>query len=234
MSFNEQGPQHWDAPAFDGVVPGVIIGGQALSGAEAVGFDFDESGHVVPTIGGTMSWQGGFEDQKAPTSLTPLEIEIEAPLNDLESAARLQRTVALARDLGAQVYVDMWVEEEFVGDGTTTSWVLARQLPYGSTGVTFAQRPAKAFVDTYPNRTSEVEWTVVHVTPTGNQVQVDDTTDATLIETGNAVASLSSLRLRYYPLRYCTVNGLSIDFVNRNEGSMEATLNEFFPVRAFS
>lgn len=234
MTLANLGPQHWTSPVFDGAVPPVIIAGEPIAALAGGSLDADDAGSTLRTLGGTHSWQGLFEDPKAPISLTTLEFPFEVDLEDMASAQTIRRLLGLARDGGAPVYVDIWEEEEWIGDGTTTTWVLARSTPYGSTSITKTLRPPLARVGTYPSRSSTTDWMVVDGTPSGNQVQVLPAADSTTITTGNAVADGDSLILRYYPLRLFNVSGLSLDFEGRNEGRISAELSEFFSVRAFS
>ena len=225
------GPLAWQMPLFgsppSGAVPPIVINGRAVEGTlRSYSAEMPEQGVVVANAGGQGIPHVLFPSAAAPATLGPWEGELEFALDSEDDAAWLMLAPGLARGGLLSVWLDAWIVDVWVGNGSRTTFGLSRSTGYGSTGVSWADRPARCFV-------GATELTMVTAAPAAGQCQLSQTADANSIVLGTAPASGAHLSLRYYPVRAATAS-LDMDLSDLNDGTVTLQVIERIPPRAYA
>jgi uncharacterized small protein (DUF1192 family) len=221
------GPQHWDQPLFGGDgVPQLVVNGHAVefpleSFTAAL---VDEQGVVVQTAGAQHVPHQLLESAAAPLSLGVWEIEVEIVMISEEIRRLIHEIAARARAHTLRVWIDRSGFDFWEGDGARTTFVLSRSTGYGSTGVSWGDRPARCWVD-------GVELDMVEGAPASGECQLSQSDDSTSIVLGAAPAAGEVVTLAYYPVLRATAE---VDESREdNGGTIALTLREYIPRRSY-
>ena len=221
------GPAQWTQAILTGPdVPPLVLNGVAVEATIAnASQSIPEQGVYVLNSGGQGIHHGLHIAQGAPIAMGPWEGDIEVNLDSEDIRALLLRAPALARVGTLEVWLHRWIVDAWVGDGSKTTFGLSRQTGYGSTGVAWADAPARA----YDNGT---ELTMVTGTPGAGECQLSQSADATQIVVGTAPSAGNLLELRYYPVMIGSA-GYSEQFTDFNNGAGTLEFREFIPARSY-
>lgn len=138
-------------------IPHLIINGEAIREPLSVRRSTGRAGVVVRTVCGTGIIHQVIQSPAAPISRGPYEIEVASENVTEETRAILGRCSRVAPIGHLRIWVDDLHEDEWIGDGKRTTFILSRSLPYGSTAVPFALRTPRAFVGAYPDQSCKTE-----------------------------------------------------------------------------
>ena len=224
-------PSAWVQPLFasppSGPVPRVVIDGTALEGDfRSFSASLEEQGVFVENVGGQGIPHVFLPGIGAPATLGPWEGELDLFLDSEESARLLMLAPALARVGLLTFWLDSWIPDLWIGNGTRTVFGMSRSTGYGSTGVAWADRPARCFV-------GATELDMVTAAPSAGECQLSQTVDSTSIVLGSAPASGARVVLLYYPVRVGAA-GVDLEYSDFNDGAITLSFRETIPPRAYA
>ena len=222
------GPNTWALPLFgaDGV-PHLVINGVEIE-LEMESFDadqVDQTGVHVETSGGQHVAHLLLIAASAPLA-TPFELNVETKQLSDEIRDLVLLAPALAKGGSLSLWFDRPALDVWKGNGTRTTFVLSQSTGYATTGVTWAQRPARCFVGT-------TEQTMVTGAPASGECQLSQTTDATSLVLGDAPAAGAIVRLAYYPLFNQGSVEVSESKDGFNSGNISLSFEAKIPVRGY-
>lgn len=224
------GPDTWTAPLFDGLngVPSMVISGQAVElDLESYSASLvDPQGIYVETAAGQHLPHQLLESAAAPLSMGAFEGEVQLQQVSEEIRRLIHQAAATARGAALELWLDRPGFDFWEGDGSRTTFTLSRSTGFGSTGVSWADRPARCWVATTAQ-------TMVTGAPSAGECQLSQSADATQIVLGTAPGSGVVLTLEYYPVLKASVS-ISEDKTDFNTGTIGLEFEERIPVREYS
>ena len=226
----DQGPVHWIMPMMNGAERRLLINGRDM-GVELASYTAstaDEQGVVVETASGEHVPHVVLESPDAPLTLARFDLELGWKHVAEEVFLQALFLVALARANLLVVYIDAPVMDLWVGDGARTTHVLSRSTAYGTTGTSFALRPARFFVI---DGTTKTELVPVSGIPGTGEFQIDSAADETSILLGTPPAIGAFAQFVYYPLLPCTQASYGHTMNSFNDWDVEVEISDYIRVR---
>ncbi len=221
------GPATWTQLIGTGPdVPPAVLQGVAIE-ATVRGHSYSqpEQGVYVLNSAGQGVHHGLHVAQGGPITMGPWEGDLEVALDSEEIRRHLLRAPALARVGLLELWIQRWILDAWVGDSSKTTFGLSRSTGYGSTGVAWADAPARAW-------SNGTELTMVTGTPGAGECQLSQSADATEVVVGTAPGAGELLELTYYPVMTGSA-GYEEDFEDFNSGTASLSFREEIPARAY-
>lgn len=214
--------------------PPILAGYPLAEGLFTLATSEPTAGLGIDMLGGGAVYQRTPAHRFAPLDLAPEVFALNVQTTHEGDYFRLRRLRSLAQAEPVPCFLedpreDMWI----VPPDAQTEWTLSRSLPFGT--VPFAQYRPRAWLVDLPQQFDETELSVVTAgPPSEDQVVVDPTTDAEIIETADLSTHAGrALVLRYHPLRWVTVEAVSRSIETPNGLDFEITLREHVPARDY-
>lgn len=219
--------ESWEQPFFnaDSAVPIFINGVEMTATFTSFDAETEDEAAYVATLGGGFVHHLTLNDPEDPLSNDESTFELTIQTTSEDQRFLVESAPALGKRNRLEIWVDRPVTEQWVATGAQTVFVLSRAFFY-ATGPSFADRPAKVFVD-------QVEQTVVDGTPGAGQFGIDQSANGNLLTAGSIQAGDALVQLRYYPLMRCSA-AFSENKTGLNKGEMTLAVTERAPVRAYS
>lgn len=227
----------WEQRAFSGAIPPIILEIPGLPVARFVStlasFENnpqDGAGVSVPTADGASVGHHPISSSGQPLRTVAREIEFEVQMVGELDATNLDLLEGLAviGEAGAWFH-DPWTES-WKGDGTRTTFQLARPAAWGLTGlvgVDFSATPARCEV-------SGVELVFNAGPPGPGEWTISTTTNAESFDVGTAPAAGALVTLRYYPIwRQLSEVEVGRSFAATNDGTVPVSLVSGVPVKNY-
>lgn len=223
---NSAGPVTWIQPHLTG--QHLIVNGSA-TGVELsdLSKETEAAGVVVDTASGQQVPHVLLVSPDAPATLQKIEFDLSWQQATTEDVRRhMARIPAFSAQGLLRVYLDVSFYDLWIGDGARTTHVLSKSTAYGTTGVSFADRPARAFVN-------DGELTHTEGSPAPGEFQLSETADSTSIVLGTAPASGAVVELAYYPLWPCTAANFEEEMEAFNDWSGSVSFTSFTELREY-
>ena len=175
------------------------------------------------TLRGTDVMQSIYRGASLPLSVYPMQFSSEIGVSTDDDFWRVTRA---AQKIGpVSFFCECWIEDvwHIPSNSGGTTWYTSRALPYNGTTITHTTHAPLAYIDTTAK-------TVVTGAPGAGEVKVPATSTGPYSDTITTPALTSSdgtyLVVRYPPMFYVTVSGLSQSIASPNDLRISLTLDE--------
>lgn len=209
-----------------------IGGRQMATGTPTASVSASLIGIAPGALAGGAVFQRSPADAGAPLSITPETITLTLDGVDFSDAMYVEALKGIACAVPVDLFIE-WpsVSSWLITSGKTT-WTMARPAPWGL--VDYATYTPTALIRDL-NGSTTTALTVVTAAPGANEIQVDDTTNSTVVTTADLAAEAGRiLELHYHPLRKVRIESVAVshDYPEIGKRTVELELTEIIEARS--
>jgi len=224
------GPFGWNGRILGG--PRFLMRQELAQCPASVSFDRPPAGIGIEMLAGGVVFQRTPAQLAAPLDLEAPTSTIEFQGDSEESWYAWRRALAVAQVVPVEFWIAWPHEDAWLIRNDSTTWTLSRALPFGL--VSAAAYAPRAFLRDLQGPGATELTLITSGTPGSGELKYDPASNAITVETSDLSAEVGRLLLlRYHPLRFVRLEGLSEAMGEPNDLTYSVDLAEVVPARAY-